>query len=128
MEEEFVPYELALALKGMGFDRKCFRHQNNISDIIEEKGWLDWNQTEQFVSIPLWQQAFNWFASYNLFEWPIESWVQPYLSDQPRRFEAMYWKRGSTTSIGVYNDHKTANYYRLLKLIELGKIEQERQK
>jgi hypothetical protein len=61
MEKEFIPYEQSLALKELGFDEPCFRFQNNISNIIEEKSWLNWNEVEQFVSFPLYQQAFRWF-------------------------------------------------------------------
>jgi hypothetical protein len=59
--KDFVPYDLALALKELGFDEPCFRFQNNISHIIEEKGWLNWNEVEQFVSLPLFSQAFRFF-------------------------------------------------------------------
>jgi hypothetical protein len=61
MTQEFIPYQQALALKELGFDEPCFRFQNNISNIIEEKSWLNWNEVEQFVSFPLYQQAFRWF-------------------------------------------------------------------
>jgi len=60
MNKEFVPYEQALALKELGFDEPCFRFKNNISNIYEEKGCFNWNQTELFDSIPLYQQAFRW--------------------------------------------------------------------
>lgn len=61
MENLFIPYEQALKLKELGFDEPCLRFKNNISNIIEEKGWLNWNEVEMFVSLPLWQQAFDWF-------------------------------------------------------------------
>ena len=59
--KDFIPYEQALELKELGFDEPCFRFQNNISNIIEEKSWLNWNEVEQFVSFPFYQQAFRWF-------------------------------------------------------------------
>jgi hypothetical protein len=61
MTQEFIPYQQALELKELGFDEPCFRFQNNISNIIEEKSWLNWNEVEQFVSFPFYQQAFRWF-------------------------------------------------------------------
>jgi hypothetical protein len=65
---DFVPYEHAVALKQLGFHEPCFRIQNNISHIIEEKGWLNWNEVEQFISLPLFSQAFRWFREkHNLF-------------------------------------------------------------
>lgn len=61
MEHLFCSYSRSLALKELGFNEPCFRFQNNISDIIEEKGWVNWNEVEQFVSLPLKQQVFRWF-------------------------------------------------------------------
>ena len=61
MENLFIPYEQALIIKELGFDEPCFRFKNNISNIVEEKGWLNWNEVEKFVSLPLYQQAFRWF-------------------------------------------------------------------
>jgi hypothetical protein len=59
MENEFVTYEQALALKELGFDRTCLAsyadkifylatHRNNLS-----------NKT--FIAAPLKQQVFRWF-------------------------------------------------------------------
>jgi len=80
--KDFIPSKEALELKQLGFDEPCFRFQNNISHTIEEKGWLNWNEVEQFVSLPLFSQAFRFFrekydmlanvysnASGFLFEW-----------------------------------------------------------
>jgi hypothetical protein len=69
--KDFVPYELSLELKHLGFDEPCFRFQNNISHIIEEKGWLNWNEVEQFISLPVFSQAFRFFRDkYKLFVQP----------------------------------------------------------
>lgn len=62
MDTQFVPYELALKLKELGFDRRCF-------------GWYDLKQEDYTPEIrydfavmedydfeaPLWQQAFDFF-------------------------------------------------------------------
>jgi hypothetical protein len=62
MNKEFVPYEIALALKELGFNEPCFRFKNNISNIFEQKSSLyNWNQTEKFVSIPTFSQVFRFF-------------------------------------------------------------------
>ena len=82
MNKEFIPYEEALALKELGFDKECLaiyykddvekkllfsieekyssnpevaKHQarNAIRDINFEKGWA--------IAAPLYQQAFRWF-------------------------------------------------------------------
>lgn len=62
MEKEFIPYNLALELKDLGFDEPCFRFKNNISNVFEQKiEGYDWNQVEKFVSIPTFSQAFRFF-------------------------------------------------------------------
>ena len=68
MEKEFVPCNLVLELKELGFDEPCFRFKNNISNVFEQKiEGYDWNQVEKFVSIPTFSQAFRFFREkYNL--------------------------------------------------------------
>jgi hypothetical protein len=58
IEKEFIPYELALELKQLGFDDECFALYWNAS-------FLDFN-TQDYnhdytVWAPLYQQAFGWF-------------------------------------------------------------------
>ena len=57
MEKEFVPYELALRMKALGFNEKCIMHW--------WKGKLSYYQMGDFspthTSAPLYQQAFRWF-------------------------------------------------------------------
>ncbi len=64
MESNFVPYELAVKLKELGFDKDCFKvkvlgkeqydyTQSDYADFPEQR--------EKEVLIPLWQQAFDWF-------------------------------------------------------------------
>ena len=64
MEKEFVPYELALELKTLGFDEPCFKCK-----VIGEEH-LDYTpsdyddfpeQKEVEVLIPTFSQAFRWF-------------------------------------------------------------------
>jgi hypothetical protein len=70
MKNEFIPYEQALALKGLGFDEPCFawynRRQALLSSIVygfEEDNFLytqDDMDEDQYIA-PLYQQAFRWF-------------------------------------------------------------------
>jgi hypothetical protein len=61
MIQEFIPYEQALVLKELGFDEPCLKYWNGIGEYFDQKDWFNWNQSEKFVSIPLYQQAFRWF-------------------------------------------------------------------
>jgi hypothetical protein len=63
MEKEFVPYELALRMKQLGFDESCFMYwwkgENEyiLADLIDDEA-----RTIDFKA-PLYQQAFRWFES-----------------------------------------------------------------
>ena len=48
MENEFVPYELAVKLKELGFDEPCMSSK-------------DMNNSKGLIQLPLYQQAFRWF-------------------------------------------------------------------
>jgi len=64
MEEEFVTYEQALALKELGFDEKCFCYFDNDKELRTCIGLNNWNNYEGFtlfVSALLKQQVFTWF-------------------------------------------------------------------
>ena len=77
MNNEFIPYEQALALKEMGFDEECFSFYScdNDNDVYfsvdPDDLTLDWVNHSQYdfnnaqhiyrTSAPLYQQAFRWF-------------------------------------------------------------------
>jgi hypothetical protein len=72
MEKEFVPYELALRMKQLGFDDECFY----VKPLKEKTEFFytpsDYDdfpeQKELEVGMPLYQQAFRWFReNYNLY-------------------------------------------------------------
>lgn len=71
MEKEFLPYELALKLKELGFNEDCFAwyDANSFNDIeleFEYKNNKDLYFKESCTA-PLWQQVFDWFREkYNL--------------------------------------------------------------
>lgn len=53
MEKEFVPYELAVKLKALGFDEPCLKSYGT-------DGLLNENDHEMYLSAPLFQQGFRW--------------------------------------------------------------------
>lgn len=63
MEKEFIPYELALKLKELGFNKECFGYYTGdkkhlvLRPNISRKNTID----AQYTIAPLWQQAFDWF-------------------------------------------------------------------
>jgi len=65
MEKEFVPYELALKMKQLGFDKPCFAYYNK-----SKKRRFDRYTTSHWPSTclaPTFSQAFRWFREkYNI--------------------------------------------------------------
>lgn len=73
MKKEFVPYELAVKLKELGFDEICIASYfiPNLHSLKFPNYWKQ-NSTlsmgEDGCTAPLYQQAFRWFREkYNLF-------------------------------------------------------------
>ena len=81
MEKEFVPYELALRMKQLGFDEPCLGFYNkedrpNLGYCTNS--FQDDTTLEIKCTAPLYQQAFRWFREkYNMRGW-IE-WGSEYL-------------------------------------------------
>lgn len=91
MEEEFVTYEQALALKELGFDEKCLSRYCVVTEWEKPTGEIlfqniECNLSERFlVKAPLKQQVFRWFRekyeihgfiihySRVMFKWCIDS-------------------------------------------------------
>ena len=64
MKEQFVPYELALKLKELGFNEECFGYYDNWLNYGKEKTIFRLGLCKgdiKVVPTPLWQQAFDWF-------------------------------------------------------------------
>jgi hypothetical protein len=69
MEKEFVPYELAIKLKELGFDEPCFSFYIDVDKFLyTNQKWLDYNLNSRRISAPLYQQAFRWFREKYGFE------------------------------------------------------------
>lgn len=93
MNKEFIPYELALELKGLGFDEPCLANLIGFGDGTKENGRYKINQQQVFYpndytssddkaeelglhpfgmcGVPLYQQAFSFFREkHGLFTQP----------------------------------------------------------
>jgi hypothetical protein len=60
MEKEFIPYELALELKELGFDEPCFGRYGNDSKMLYKDYSKELHSNWHTIA-PLYQQAFRWF-------------------------------------------------------------------
>ena len=124
MESLFVPYVESLALKQLGFDEPCFGGY----DMETLKLWIGYsNDGEQFnrdyyYPAPTFSQAFDFFRKHP--DWPIDSWIEPHLSQNPKQYEGFYWRRGEKVSVGVFSTYDKAQLNLLRKLIEIVKTKQ----
>ena len=127
MNKEFAPYQESLELKELGFDEPCFalwftENKQLIQQIFNDT--RPYNK-DMFILAPTFSQAFRWFKEFREYDdWCIESWIQPYLSDEPRQHEAFYWRRGEKVSVGVFSTYDEAQLGLLRKLIEIVKTKQ----
>lgn len=61
MEKEFIPYELALRLKELGFDEPCFGfYDNGYLNIVNVRNG-NMFKTNNGCFAPTFSQAFRWF-------------------------------------------------------------------
>jgi len=119
MENEFISYEIALALKELKFDEPFFTYYKNdqLSDIYElvknsELKNVN-NEVDNYISAITFSQAFRWFREkYKLF-----SWV--YTSNSEKFYYGIL--RDKHLFIGcdkLYDTYEEAEHECLLKLIE----------
>ena len=80
---------------------------------------------EDLVLAPTYSQAFDFIRK----KYRIEGWVQPYLSPEPRRYEAKFWYGGRTPSegisVGIYDTHLEAELECLRAIIQFIKEHDE---
>jgi len=67
VDKDFVPYQEALVLKELGFNEPCFGYYNSgVKNPLEVEYSIPYDHKE-YLSAPLYQQAFRWFREkYNL--------------------------------------------------------------
>jgi hypothetical protein len=116
MKKEFIPYELALKMKVLGFDEPCVAFYEESKRLSIGFNWLNGdgkNSNLQECTAPLYQQAFRWFRKEYDLNYVIvkaESWF--------------YTINGCNTQEG-FNTYEEAELACLKKLIEIVKSKQE---
>lgn len=127
MEKEFVPFELAVKLKELGFDFPAFAFSTTgekiifVNSSLSDKGsYLSYRFAREFgigsiVTLPLWQQAFEGFFT--------EKGLYSYISRFSRNeFDFYIENRVSAWSADDFlKTHEEARQACLEKLIELTK-------
>jgi hypothetical protein len=103
MENEFIPYTEALALKELGFDEPCFGFHSKIHGLmmVKTSGSSSLYKDAGECLAPTFSQAFRWFRE----KYGLYSWIQlhnGYIND------SFYPELPITFSI---MDRKTGNKY-----------------
>jgi hypothetical protein len=123
MEKEFVPYELAVKLKALGFDEPCFRFYSERYTIDSKTGG-DIKMGEFYLTdtprqktirckAPTFSQAFRWFREkYELF-----CWIEKFHVDETYIFQIP--PANFTKIQGHYITYEEAELACLKKLIQI---------
>lgn len=129
MQEQFVPYEQALALKELGFNEECFGcyFHNNTNTVEYNPDGLPFNHNNRNsrISAPLWQQAFDWFRDkHNL---PV--CLLPYIATKKDWEEELvyipkiYTYEGIITlPMGVYEEARLACLEKLIEKFTITRV------
>ena len=72
MKKEFVPYELALKMKQLGFNEPCLCSWNFYTNELNFNGQPSTFSSEDVIQLPTFQQAFRWFREKNDLYYTIE--------------------------------------------------------
>ena len=139
MENEFIPYEQALALKELGFDEPCMCRYYSV-DTIEannlmmfspkypkkynsEKFEIGGIVTYPFISSPLYQQVFRWFRedfgllASEVYDRGLNSGKFPIVHSYS--FRILNLNNYIDTYSNTFNNYNEAELECLKKLIEL---------
>lgn len=125
MEKEFVPYELAVKLKALGFDEPCFAfyickgHPVMIDEIRNGK-CFDSDESEGCLA-PTFSQTFRWFREKYAIEIAVSCFYNnrlgiPY---EERQYHCHIVRDGITTKGPRFDSHEKAELACLDKLIEI---------
>jgi hypothetical protein len=131
MEKEFIPYDLALRLKALGFDEPCFGifikeklcnytspleigQSDSINALTTSYSDLIPQAQKDWVVAPLYQQAFRWFRK----EHDLKSFIQP-IPDDVDTYIFAYGTKVIEHDDLDYLTHEEAEIACLTKLIEI---------
>jgi hypothetical protein len=112
MNKEFVPYELAVKLKALGFDEPC----------IATHGYLELyiNTDDGHLKAPLFQQVFRWFRK--------KEFLIDVTSLNSNEYEFyIQWSFAYSVLSDIYKTYEEAELACIDKLIELETFKQQEQ-
>jgi hypothetical protein len=129
LEKEFIPYELALELKQLGFDEPCLKFyatEKLVLGLDADNGDTN-NKLSQynplFISAPTYSQTFKWFRKKGYrFSVIIDS---PLAEEESHYIEIWFKKQFLHESHYIYKTYEDGELDLLKKLIEYEKEKQQ---
>jgi len=107
MKKEFVPYDIALRMKQLGFDEPCFGFHSPIHDLMICNTKSVNNIAGECLA-PTYSQAFRWFRE----KYNIHIRIEKY-------DETKWWANWGSWTSEVYDSYEEAERACLEKLIEI---------
>jgi hypothetical protein len=133
MEKEFVPYELAVKLKELGFDEPCLGFYNHQGELIlmaqEDESSIEMYKNSYVemgmqYAAPLFQQVFRWFREKYDLQYNIV-WNRFY-DKTPYQYEVRpTWRNellrpyGTSGMCSTYEEAELACLEKLIEIVEL---------
>lgn len=111
MKKEFVPYELAVKLKALGFDELCLLSWNLYTHEVNFNGQPSKFTSEDVIQLPTFSQAFRWFRE----KYDFYVVIKPFNSE----FSCIIWTSKAQNHIGIFKTYEEAELACLLRLIEI---------
>jgi hypothetical protein len=128
MEKEFLPYEIALAMKSIGFDEPCLAQYKKYDagettlDIGFSKNEIisKFDNLILFCSAPLYQQCWRWFREKYRLDKIIDNWTEQPMNGEIWDKAYQYYINGEAYH-PYFKTHEEAELECLKKLIEIVK-------
>ncbi len=137
MEREFVSYEIALALKELGFDEPCFGRwlvitewEKPTGEVLLQLGINAEDYDKQQCPAPTFSQAFRWFREkYNIVHTVYSNasgymWELHYNTERGGTHICDSAESGDCEMSGMFTTYEKAEIECLKKLIEIVKNKQ----
>jgi hypothetical protein len=121
MKKEFIPYELALELKQLGFDEPCFGYwytiQEDLKKIDIQLSSIDFLEGEpDYILAPTYARAFRWFRE----KYDLYTNITKY-NDENDTQDKFYYYVSDGYMREEFNTYEEAELACLRKLIEIVK-------
>jgi hypothetical protein len=120
MNKEFVPYEVALALKQLGFDEPCLAFYNGTFLESTQYRFYDCSMMDigQCLLAPTYSQAFRWFReNYNI-DISINTVYSKYNENTSKKYGGVIDNESVFTNVGFHDTYEEAELECVKKLIE----------